>query len=168
MTDTTSWRQDDGTYVREHYDHDAGYWKDGEDIGVQIVDDQLWVSDGEDPAVLAKEVVTLRGERDEFHGHLAQICEMLGEVNDGKPDTGAVWEGVNAMLDYNNRLKLQMEAVKRQRNELSAQNEKLKAALLDFAETVDLLDGYTHPNIECAAVAEAMRCIANESYTTAP
>ncbi|GAA3704042.1 hypothetical protein GCM10022421_08550 [Oceanisphaera sediminis] len=101
-------------------------------------------------------------ERDEYRGHLAQICEMLGEIQScGAPDIGAAWEGVNAMREYSDKLKLQMEVVKRQRNELSAQNESLKAALIDFAEIVDMLDDHTHPNIECDAIACSMREAAN-------
>ena len=84
-------------------------------------------------------------ERDEFHKHLAHICELVGEVNDGMPDIGAAWESVAALV---------------------AMNEKLRANLLEFAETVDFLDEHTHPNIECDAVAHDMRRIANEPNIT--
>ena len=40
-------------------------------------------------------------ERDEYRNHLAQICEMLGEMPNGKPDIGAAWESVAALTAQN-------------------------------------------------------------------
>lgn len=44
-------KQQDGSYCRERYDHDNGWWVTDEidDVGVQIVSDQLYVSE-HDPA----------------------------------------------------------------------------------------------------------------------
>ena len=44
-------RDDDGSYCRERYDHDNGWWvtNEVEDVGVQIVSDQAYVSDDEPP-----------------------------------------------------------------------------------------------------------------------
>lgn len=68
-----------------------------------------------------------------------------------------------AESDELNRVCECLEAVWDERDELAAQNAKLKAALVDFSETVDMLDEHTHPNIECDAVACAMREAANAS-----
>ena len=45
-------RDKDGSYYRERYDHDRGGWltDEVEDVGVQIVSDQAYVSDDEPPA----------------------------------------------------------------------------------------------------------------------
>lgn len=45
-------RSESGSYLRERYDHDRGGWliDECEDIGIQIVDDQLYVSDEEPQA----------------------------------------------------------------------------------------------------------------------
>lgn len=42
-------KRPDGAYVRERFDHDLGYWRtdEFEDIGIQIVDDQLYVSESD-------------------------------------------------------------------------------------------------------------------------
>ena len=44
-------RDKDGSYCRERYDHDlGGWWTDEvEDVGIQIVSDQAYVSDDEPP-----------------------------------------------------------------------------------------------------------------------
>ena len=45
-------REKDGSYCRERYDHDNGWWvtDEVEDVGVQIVSDQAYVSEDEPPA----------------------------------------------------------------------------------------------------------------------
>ena len=45
-------RDKDGSYCRERYDHDLGGWRadEVEDVGIQIVSDQAYVSDYEPPA----------------------------------------------------------------------------------------------------------------------
>lgn len=45
-------RDKDGSYCRERYDHDNGWWVTDEvdDVGVQIVSDQAYVSEYEPPA----------------------------------------------------------------------------------------------------------------------
>lgn len=45
-------RDKDGSYCRERYDHDLGGWRtdEVEDVGIQIVSDQAYVSDDEPPA----------------------------------------------------------------------------------------------------------------------
>lgn len=65
-------------------------------------------------AELSQKVEKLRQERDEYRGHLAQLCEMLGEMPNGKPDIGAAWEAVAAVIA--------------KRDELAAQNDMLMAA----------------------------------------
>ena len=79
-------RDEDGSYCRERYDHDEGGWliEEREDVGIQVIDDQLWVSDGEDPAELAgkvnslsQEVEKLRQERDALISQLRPIGGRL-------------------------------------------------------------------------------------------
>ena len=53
-------------------------------------------------------------ERDEHLDHLKQICEIVGEVHDGKHDIGVAWESV--------------AAIKHQRDELAAHLELIKQA----------------------------------------
>lgn len=53
---------DDASYYVYRFDHDAGAWVDGvEDIGVAVVDDQLYTSE-EDPAALTAQVAALTAQ----------------------------------------------------------------------------------------------------------
>lgn len=49
-------KDQNGSYCRERYDHDEGCWRldDVEDVGVQIVSDQAYISD-DAPADIARE-----------------------------------------------------------------------------------------------------------------
>jgi hypothetical protein len=55
---------DDPSYYVYRFDQDAGAWVDGvQDIGVAVVDDQLYTSE-EDPAALTAEIARLREDAD--------------------------------------------------------------------------------------------------------
>ena len=76
--------------------------------------DFLWPSDmdraeSEELQRVCEHLEQVVDERDEYRGHLAQICEMLGETPDGKPDIGAAWEGVAALVAQNEQLKAEYQ-----------------------------------------------------------
>lgn len=117
-------KDSDGSYCRQRYDHDMGGWliDEREDVGVLVVSDQLWVSDGEDPAELL-------AERNEHLDHLKQICEIVGEVENGKHDIGVAWESV--------------AAIKHQRDELAAHSDRLLGLLREHYYDFEHSDGLT-------------------------
>lgn len=49
-------------------------------------------------------ISSLVKERDEYLDHLKQICEIVGEVHDGKHDIGVAWESVAAIKHQRDEL----------------------------------------------------------------
>jgi hypothetical protein len=65
-------RDKDGSYCRERYDHDLGGWltDEVEDVGIQIVSDQAYVSDDEPPASNPLTEIEIRTIRRDMAGTL--------------------------------------------------------------------------------------------------
>lgn len=76
-------RDDDGSYIRERYDHDRGSWlvDEVEDVGIQIVSDQAFVYDEERPLVTES----------------AQAAQSAGEVEQKAVQTLKLAIGVGTM-----------------------------------------------------------------------
>ena len=69
-------RDKDGSYCRERYDHDLGGWltDEVEDVGIQIVSDQAYVSEDEPPASKQQEPVA---KIHTWHRNGMQHAELL-------------------------------------------------------------------------------------------
>ena len=80
--------------------------------------DFLWPSDmdraeHEELQRVCEHLEQVVDERDEYRNHLAQICEMLGEMPNGKPDIGAAWESVAAVIAHQDKLVHELSACQR-------------------------------------------------------
>ncbi|MFT0140726.1 hypothetical protein ACEK07_45875 [Alcanivoracaceae bacterium MT1] len=96
---------DGESYTRQRYDHDEGGWCVGEveDVGVQIVDDQLYVTDQDPshpaPQVAVQEYVVTSEDEDVISGignNFDVARECLARAQEEQPDK--VWDLV-AVLD---------------------------------------------------------------------